>query len=213
MNPLATVSVAWTLHRIRSPHGLVPDGEWGAGLMTGSFNVDRRRLLDAGEDRRTFGPGAAAMTFVVKVTHPWHTCTLSPEYAPREHEADSSEEAIQIFQIEAGPMRFDLCAANTRLFDGGRLEWKDRYTGKTVVAFKVTHVITVTHLFSGDRDDYELKVGAIEEAAETFESEVSRDLVTYDVVLEALQEEGTFQYEDDETGRIFEVRELVGAVA
>jgi hypothetical protein len=166
------------------------------------------------------------VSYAIRVTHPASKISCSLEYATREHEAETSEEAVQLFQVEAGPIRFDLCRANTRLFDGEKLEWKDRYTGKTVVAFKITHVISVTHLFSGDRDDYELKGGSVQDAAETFESEAEPGLLpkrhpdepartSYPLseIVEDLAMEGRVESFNEETGKRVVAFELVEAVA
>jgi len=151
------------------------------------------------------------MTFLVKVTHPAHNFSCSLEYAPREHEADTPEEAAQIFQIEAGSIRLDLCRVVERLLDGKELSWEDRTTGKTVVAFRVTHVVSVTYPRAEDpHGDRELKAGSIDKAAELVESECPD--CSYDEVLESLEVSGRFEDVDEETGRIIVARGLAGAV-
>lgn len=164
------------------------------------------------EERLDAIAGCCIVTYLVRVTHPWHKASVSTEYAPKEYEVDTPELAVQLFRAEAGPMRLDLSRAVERLDDGKELRWQDKETGRTVTAqVKATHLVTVTYpKAEDDRDDLELKAGSIDRAAELVESECSE--CDYDTVLEALETTGRFEDVDEETGRVILARELAEAV-
>lgn len=73
------------------------------------------------------------MTFVIEVTYPYHrSLSASPRYAPRFFEAETPEEAVQVYKRESGVEHLDLGWAVERLSTGGKLLHQDRTTGKTV---------------------------------------------------------------------------------
>lgn len=73
------------------------------------------------------------MSFLVKVTHPWHQHSVSTEYAPKEFSAETPEDAAVLFRQEAAG-GVELNQTVERLADGRLLKHEDEETGRTVTA-------------------------------------------------------------------------------